>query len=67
MDLLAPTHSLSLLMVILIVFLKYTLAKRQRRERIELAFAEINEIGKHPTDPMRIPAPVPTGIYNQEK
>jgi hypothetical protein len=67
MDLSAPTHFLLLLTVSLIIFVKYTLAKRQRRERIELMFAEINAPGKHPPDLMRIPSAVPTRISNQER
>jgi hypothetical protein len=54
MDQLAPTQSLLLLMFILIVFLKYTLAKRQRRERLEAIFAGIKKPESIPADLIRI-------------
>ena len=43
MDLLAPTHFLPPMVVILIIFARYSLAKRQRREKLEVIFADTNE------------------------
>ena len=43
MDLPAPTHFLPPMMVILVIFVIYSLAKRQRREKIEVIFAGTNE------------------------
>jgi hypothetical protein len=67
MDLLAPTHLLLLLTVSLIIFVRYNLAKRQRREKIELVFAEVNKRESIQPDLMRMPSARSTGSSNQGK
>lgn len=67
MDLLAPTHLLLLLTVSLIIFVRYNLAKRQRREKIELVFAEVNERESIQPDLMRMPSARSTRSSSQGK
>ena len=67
MDLLAPTHLLLLLTVSLIIFVKYNLAKRQRREKIELVFADVNKRESIQPDLMRMPSARSIHSSNQGK